>query len=79
MIEKSLFEVSRSNIELYVQANTRIKNHIGRKGVQIKVLAKDEEMKPYARCALKYLSSILECLSLIEENIKGINMVRVQT
>ena len=56
---------------LYLQANMRIKNHIGRKGMQIRQLARDEEMKPYAMCALKYLASIQECLQMIESNLKG--------
>ena len=54
-----------------MQANTRIKNHIKRKGAQVKQLAKNGDMKPYAMCALKYLSSILNNLQLLEENIKG--------
>lgn len=52
-------------IDPYVEANTRIKNHIMRKGLQIKRLTKDEEMKPYALGTMKCMSAILEDMELV--------------
>lgn len=43
----------------YSQANTRIKNHIIRKGFQLRELMRFDEMKPYVGLALNSLSVIL--------------------
>jgi hypothetical protein len=59
-LEKNVPEVaSPAKIDSYSQANTRIKNHMIRKGAQIRQLMREEDLRPYACVALKSLYSIL--------------------
>ena len=48
-----------SKIQAYISANTRIKNHVVRKGAQIKELSKIDEMRPHAVLAMRCFAMML--------------------
>ena len=54
------------------EANNRIKNHIVRKGCQIRQLMGDEEIKPFGGLALKCMASILISLETVEKKMQQV-------
>jgi hypothetical protein len=54
------------SLELYLDANTRIKNHIGKKQQQVKTLMYDHRYEAYAIHIMQCLSKIMSNLNSIE-------------
>jgi len=62
-------------IEPYLEANTRIKNHILRKGQQLKQFMNDAIFIPYATLGLACLAKINFNLDKIEKKMQAISRI----
>jgi hypothetical protein len=62
-------------LDSHLEANNRIKNHIIRKGQQIKLLLKDAILMPFAILGIGCLSRIRYNLEQIESKLKALERI----